>query len=588
MDWPVTWPDALIELKCWKRHKEAAYKGNVDEPWEFFWRGIGELLPAKDFTRHRWAEQHVYDWTTEDFLIVWGCASAGKSNDFGLITLVDWMVDPTETVSVLASTTLNMLKLRSFESVQRYLSKLQRLHPDLPGKLSKTTTAVLLDDKKDGDHLDVTDKASVRGVAVSDGTEEEATAKLRGAHLPYVRLILDELSQMKPAAMAVRTNMAIGAKDFKLVGLTNPDSFKDLASQFSVPVQDGGFASLDPDKDFVWRSRYGKVRRHDGLKSPAIVEENGAEKYPFLLTQTVLDRIIEQEGGLDSPGVATMVRAWPRATGKSQTLIGMDQMHKYRAFSDCIWRDVPQVTVLGVDPAFSAAGNRGVMQALDIGVTVEGRFVLSFHKERPILLKNSAKDPILTQVGNQVADYVKELGIRDGRLIGVDDSSTQSLADFLQHEFHLKVQRFSASHRPLDAPLTKGDPETAKDRYYNQGIELWAALAAFVRTGQIKNMPRKAAEQITERPTEEDKRPIRLVSKKKSAGEGGYNSGESPDEMDACSYAIGIARYVLHLVAGADSIPVKYSGNGATSLNPTGDFKGLAKKHDLDSRAYAE
>ena len=182
-----------------------------------------------------------------------GCVLTHNSNDYGLLSVIDWMVDPKETVTILASTSVNMLKIRSYESVLRYFQLIKAHAPwQMPGKLRKTDDAIILDE--DDELGATTDKASIRGVAVAEGTDTEARAKLQGAHLPYVRLILDELSQMKPAAMKVRTNLSIGARDFKLVGLCNPDSFTDLAAQYSVPLLPGGFAAVDPETTIEWRS----------------------------------------------------------------------------------------------------------------------------------------------------------------------------------------------------------------------------------------------------------------------------------------------------------------------------------------------
>ena len=286
--------------------------------------------------------------TTNDFIVT------HNSNDMGLLTLIDWMVDPQETVAILASTSLQMLKLRSYESVLRYFHYIKHFSQfEMPGKLRKTDNAIILDED---DELGVaTDKASIRGVAVAEGTEQEARTKLTGAHLPYVRLILDELSQMRPAAMRVRTNLSIGAKDFKLVGLCNPDSFTDLAAQYSKPILPGGFAAIDPETTHEWRSPYGKIRRHDGLRSPAILYPE--KKLTFLLTKEKLDDIRKDVGGNeDDPEFWTMVRGFPPAQGKKQTLLSMAEVLRSGSTEDVTWMGAPSVTVLGCDPRSPKAG----------------------------------------------------------------------------------------------------------------------------------------------------------------------------------------------------------------------------------------
>jgi hypothetical protein len=596
---PEDLPDAMIELMCWKHWREPEYQSDdLTEPWECFWRGIYQLLPREDFVRHRWAEEHVYDWTTENFVITWGAASSGKSNDYGLLALVDWMVDPTKTVTILASTTLSMLKLRSYESVVRYFKRIQRYSPfKMPGKIRKTDSSILLDDDDDG--IDATDKASVRGVAVAEGTEEEARAKLQGAHLPYVRLILDELSQMRPAAMSVRTNLSIGARDFKLIGLCNIDSFTDLAGRHSIPLIDGGFKALDPEVDEEWYSQYGKVRRHDGLRSPAIMEPE-REDLSFLLTQSTLDTLISQEGGnMDAPQIWTMVRAWPPAQGKSQTLLSMSEVIKHEAMTEVTWQTRPAVTVIGIDPAFSERGNRGVMQALQLGYDLNGLMKLNFLPPRYIKVDASSRVPVLEQVGEQIAAFAVEtlspelsFNVRSaelsglGHLIGVDDSATQSVADFLMTKYGMQVRRFSANKAASEIKISALDPMTAKERFYNQGTELWAATAAFIRADQVRGLPPKVADQLTSRPTDPDKRPLRLVSKKAKVSDGG-GGGDSPDDMDAAGFAVGVLRFYLNVVAGNGVIPARFlDDNPANFRYGSVDLLEKARHYDLDASAY--
>lgn len=589
MGWPEDMPDALIDLKVWKHWREPAYRACTEkEPWNCFWRAIYSLIPRKEFVRHEWAEQHVYDWTTEDFIITWGAASSGKSNDFGLLALVDWMVDPNETVTILASTSLQMLKLRSYESVLRYFQLIKRYATlySMPGKLRKTDSAIILDE--DDDMGATTDKASIRGVAVAEGTDEEARSKLAGAHLPYVRLILDELAQMRPAAMKVRTNLSIGTINFKLAGLCNPDSLTDLAAQYSIPLLTGGFAALDPETSHEWRSRYGKVRRHDGLRCPAIIEKDGDKKYPFLLTKSRLDQILFEAGGNeDDPEVWTMVRGFPPAQGKRQTLITMSEVLRSGATEDVTWGNAPAVTVIGCDPAFSGKGNKAVMQALTVGVDVNNQVKVHCHDPKYIRIEASSKTPVTEQVGTALKEYADELHV-PANLVGVDDSATQSLADHMQTQHFMQVQRFVSNAKPSEMPMFAGGKTRAKDKYFNQSTELWSAAAEFIKKGQMRNFPLVAANQLASRPMEPNKKPDRLLSKKTSTRAGADTvSGDSPDEMDAMAIAVGILRFYLSMLAGSDRVPSRYLGNQSPYQRISG-LRQLARKHDLDARAYGQ
>ena len=134
--------------------------------------------------------------------------------------------------------------------------------------------------------------------------------------------------------------------------------------------------------------------------------------------------------------------------------------------------------------------------------------------------------------------------------------------------------------------LSAHDPMTAKERFYNQGTELWAATAAFVRADQVRGFPPKAADQLTSRPTDPDKRPLRLVSKKAKVSDGG-GGGDSPDDMDAVGFAIGVLRFYLNMVAGNGIIPARFDdSSGLTPRYGTVDLREKARQYDLDANAY--
>ena len=222
IDWPTTLPDVMIDLHIAKKHKEfGAANGNLSHPSEHLLRACRSLFTPQELTIHRWTEQLAADWTTEDFVMCLGAASTGKSNTIGLFTLLDFITDPHHTVSFIGSTTLSALRRRSWESVIRYANILKKnkeidfsIHPKPSGY------AILSDVENAGDTME--EKAGIFGVALSEG------GRMQGSHLPYVRIVIDEMSALegdgpRRAIEEAMANLKAGSRSLKVWGSCEPN-----------------------------------------------------------------------------------------------------------------------------------------------------------------------------------------------------------------------------------------------------------------------------------------------------------------------------------------------------------------------------
>jgi hypothetical protein len=82
LDWPKEVSDFQIELTCAKKWREKVFlSGSLTDPADHMLRAIRMVFPPGNslFVISPWTEQHVYDWTHEDFCITWGCASSSKA-----------------------------------------------------------------------------------------------------------------------------------------------------------------------------------------------------------------------------------------------------------------------------------------------------------------------------------------------------------------------------------------------------------------------------------------------------------------------------------------------------------------------------
>lgn len=542
--------DVQIELMLWKHYKESPYKGLVSDPWDHGLRAARALLSPEQLTISPWTEQHFYDWTTEEFCITWGGASCSKSNDYGLLSMLDWITDPTLTYTVMASTTKEMLKVRSYESVIRYFRILkQNPYFVVPGKESNISTALLNDGDLDDASAMATVKSSLRGVAVKEGSKEKARANLQGAHLPYVRMILDELAQMPEAVMEARTNLSIGCRDFRLFGLANPDSFHDLSAQYSEPDDPLGWAAVDEDTE-EWRTVFGKVRHHNGFNSPSVTAEGGESKYPYLINSARIESILkENHGNRDAPMIWTMIKGFPPPTGSVFTVLSDKDLQAFHAQANPIWAPgTRQIAVAGLDPAFTSGGDECVLQPGLVGMLETGSWALALGELVYIPIKASDERPPAYQVADATLDWLRGAGVSAANL-AVDDSGTQSVASIIQVEGKIQPIRCNFCMRASELPLSAADSTPANKRVADQATEIWTLFAELVRGGQVRGLASKPASQFTSRTYIPGRRPLKLESKadyKKRTG------GNSPDEGDAVALCAMAARKAAGLFPGKE------------------------------------
>ena len=560
LDWDKGVHDIQIDLILAKKWKFAPFcHGNLLDPGEHLVRAIKALFTPEQWTISPWTEEHAHAWAAEDFSVWLGAASTGKSNDAGGFAVLDWITDPLDTYIALASTSVPMLKLRSFESVTRYFRILKKNPVFLiPGKEASSQTAIINENAGDGGEdagedagADATAKASIRGVALADGDEAKAVARLAGAHLPWTTIILDEGSALPAAAAKARFNAMAGAKRFRFLSLANPVSQFDEATKFCVPVD--GWASVNADTP-RWRSKHGLVLHHNGFLSPAIVEPGGAEKYPFLINQAQIDRMLDEVGGNeDDPMIWVMARGFPLPQGDTASVLSAADLDLFHAREPATWRgDGWFVDVAGADPAFVAEGDGCVVQRARVGVTADGLHTIAFFKEDRIPVGVSSKRPGAYQAADGIAEVCRANGVPIEN-VAVDDSGTQSVCDILEVETGVKPIRCNFSARAT--PETGPDGALVASKYKNLVTEMWHFAARLVREGQVRGMPDAAAEQLCRRRYCRDLKPLALESKKdykkRSAGQ------RSPDEGDALVLCCHAAMRVAGLYPGRRAAPPK-------------------------------
>ena len=547
LDFPVETSDVFIDMLCAKKWREDVYReGNLLEPGEHMLRAIRALFPT-EWTISPWTEEHVHAWCQEFSLGVIGSAASSKSWDVGGLALLDWLTDPDHTVTIMASTSKIALAERTFASTLQLFQVLQRnKHFVVPGKIDRSGMAIML--QSDGE-MSATDKSAIRGIAMNQGTMEENRGSIQGRHDHYVRLIGDELAAMKDnvagALVDARTNLSLGAgKDFKFVYLANPESKIDVCGRLSEPIE--GWASVDENTP-RWRTRAGLVIHRNGFQSPAIVEPDGDKKYPYLIRQSQIDKIIEEEhGALDSPRVYTMIIGFFPPTGLENTVLSEMDIQAFHMAEPAVWDSQGQSTwYAGFDPAFMATGgDKAALSLVRIGRMSNGLIGAELQPTIYITISASASRPAAYQVADGA---IRELTQRNipVRNLGVDSSGTQNVAEIIHMESGTAPVRCNFSARALNI-LPNATLQKNKPRFTNCVTEMWSLVAEVGRQGRLRGMPVEVQREFTSRRYKKDITPLALESKADYKSRSG---GRSPDSADAAAIAIYTA-----LVRGGLSI----------------------------------
>ena len=559
--WPASMSDLYIDLmygKKWRQFKARHPDHDLERhsPWRAYLDGLVELY-GDAFRVSAWTEDHVRNWVMHEKPVYWGGASCGKSNDVAACLVPDWFIDPYDTIVLVGSTTKDALRIRVWEAIERYFATAKKYADDhglvIPGKVTQTGYAILNDRQGDDNPNAQGGKAGIHGVALNEG------GKLQGAHLSYVRVVIDEIATISNHQAIIDTvsNLVV-ADDFKFAAMANPEAWSTPSSSiYCTPV--GGVASVDVDTR-EWDSTFGAhVLHDDGVKSPCVLNPSLERKFPFLTRQKHLDEAMRIAGGNpNAPSFWKMARGFPTpvATGSPPVLDPSvaEAMHAQDPWPGQGLDDVV-ATAAGIDPSWTSGGDKAARSRCYVRRSPLGQYYLDFTNgvERLVIDATDRAHPPVMQMRTQAIAMSRRLKDAPFRYTAVDASGNQGLADDLFIYAGADCLAGNFASRASDAPMRAGtkDPRRIREYICDRGTESWCVLAEYVKAGMVYGLPPSVVRALTTRrfANRTDRAtgivlgqamPMRLEDKAtfaKSTGSGGGGFGASPDECDACALA---------------------------------------------------
>jgi hypothetical protein len=539
--WPVGCEAPQIEAALYAHDRIRNKTPGVRPKHHHFEKFIKLVLPESIFDWHRWVYEGCELWCDEEYWTCIGAAGTGKSAMFGAFVLCDWLAAPSETVTVLVSTSLDSLKARIYKFVIAYHGALIPQYRIGNFRMSNPLSLQFLDEPTDEVPQPQWQGAGVVCVGFKQGDSDQALKNHLGRHLPRNRMVVDELQGVNPGVLNIWWNSGASG-EFRFGGLGNPQSMFDPLATASCPTGHtttlGAFdwlhnTQMDHGKDEnghrrlkTWKTEFGRTLMFDGLDSPAV---DDPKRFHYLINEKFI-ALARARGGENSNQWYAFVRGIFPPSGSGNTLLNAREIKETRSEEkDVVW-DGPTLDWLWGDLAHSGEDD-AVIQHARVGVVEGGSHMIQL-LERKILQVDLKKGFVSQQMAAQVCAFARQHSIPAGRM-AIDATATQgAMIDVIEQKLGSQgiVRVHASGPASKRMPVKLGWPQMCDEAYANRAAELAGNFREFVRCGQVRGVDPILAQQACSRvtlPQEESGGVLELDPDKKAA-----NNGKSPNELD--------------------------------------------------------
>ena len=479
---------------------------------------IAMLWPDVIRSWNDWNELALWAWTNYREIGVTGCAAAGKTFTFTLLSLVEYLAKPMMTRVALTSTTVPSLRGRIWSEMMRFV------RPAVPlFGLNVVDSQTKIQFQK-GD-----DRSSIIALAVDSGAVEQAVGKLQGVHLPRMVIMVDEAAQTNPAVFSARANLEVGTDFYHFIAIANASSMFDPHGLFCEPRM--GWKSIHDD-DEHWETKSGVCVRFDGLKSPNV--KAGRVVYPYLFSQDNVD-IIRKNFGEGSLEWNSYCRGMWIRSGARNTILDSAMITEGRAREKVIWAGGGIKTIAALDPAFTTEGDDCILRFAKVGKADDGDVMLELTDVVRLNLMDDPNYPLFYQVADLT---IKEL---DARGVEPEDFALDAtgagagIADIISQRWQNGFMRVSFGGSATDTAISVEDTRPAKSVYSNRVTQLWSQIKVVVMAGRMRGLDDQTARELCARIYSLKNEKTLLESKKELKKR---TKGNSPDRADALSLLV--------------------------------------------------
>ena len=465
-----------------------------------------------------WNELALWAWTNYREIGVTGCAAAGKTFTFTLLSLVEYLAKPMGTRVALTSTTVPSLRGRIWAEMMKFV------RPAVPlFGLNVVDSQTKIQFQK-GD-----DRSSIIALAVDSGAVEQAVGKLQGVHLPRMVIMVDEAAQTNPAVFSARANLEVGTDFYHFIAIANASSMFDPHGLFCEPRM--GWGGIHDD-DEHWETKSGVCVRFDGLKSPNV--KAGRIVYPYLFSQDNVE-IIRKNFGEGSLEWNSYCRGMWSRSGARNTILDSAMITDGKAREKVIWAGGGIKTIAALDPAFTTDGDDCILRFGKVGKADDNQIMLELTEIVRLNLMDDPNYPLFYQVADQTISELQKRGVRPEDFALDATGAGAGIADIISQRWQTGFVRVSFGGSATDSAVSVEDSRPAKSVYSNRVTQLWSQIKVIVMAGRMRGLDDQTARELCARIYSLKNEKTLLESKKDLKKR---TKGNSPDRADALALLV--------------------------------------------------
>lgn len=519
--------------------------------------GPTQFDPRPESTRRVWKALE-----TKNNILLMGAGSMSKSFSTAVWFFLQWIRDPENTTVKLLGPSENHLEDNLFTHIVK-LHQNSRI--PLPGQVGKLFIGM---DSRDR-------KGSISGVIVPLGTK--GAGRLQGVKrfprehehptfgkLSRLFIFMDEIANIPLGIWRDVDNLLSNANGdgLKIVGAFNPTNQNDPVGQRCEPPF--GWGMFDPDTHFEWESTRGWfIVRLDAAQSENV--KSGRVIFEGLQTLQGFNLIVQNSGGLNSPGYWAMARGCFPPIGTVMSVIAPGMMERWKA--EVVWYEAPRavggvdLALEGGDRAEFARGSFGLASAVKLAPTLanpDGQTIYFKDKagrNRPrflVYVEQIFQLPVLETVrmAEEVVRVAKNCRIEPEWLAVDRTGNGQGVYDLVRYNWGqiIGINFFEGASQTR---VMAEDEGTAVELYDRVQSELWFAFKKFVEFQYCFAAPALDMEELKPQLTN---RLFRATGKKNRVeSKPDYksrNQNKSPDKADAVTLLLHAARRASGFVPG--------------------------------------